>query len=65
MAILHSMASSLDKAGEVGSLGLMYMIQTLINKPLIKIIMRMIDLNKVLRIALVILFLALSTLPAY
>ena len=29
--ILHSMASSLGEAGEVGSLGLMYMIQTVIN----------------------------------
>ena len=39
--------------------------EALITKPLIKIIMKMIDLNKVLRIALVILFLVLSTLPAY
>ncbi len=29
--ILHSMASTLDEAGEVGSLGLMYTIQTVIN----------------------------------
>ena len=37
----------------------------ILNAALIKKIMRMIDLNKVLRIVLVILFLVLSTLPAY